>query len=472
MKLHLTHWFEKTKKFYRKHTKPVLFGTGALGLVIILLIVLSLTAFKPKAATTRTVALTKGDVTQTIEIIGTVRAVPSTTLTWSTSGIVKPYTVKVGDKVKTGDTILELEPSSVASSILQAQSSLITARTKLASLIAADTDYQTATQTLADAEYTYNQARDNFAALIEVEGVTIETVEPFIDKFFQARETLWAAKDRYLAVEPLSEDDPSRIEAITAVASAQRAYNAAIDKIMMVGGFYFGNDFGSSNESTYLTYRSAKAALNEARAAWNAARDNSDEISAATANIQALENTINGARIIAPFDGTITDIYISGGDDVSNGADAIQLDNLTDLVVDVSVSEVDVNSIQVGNSVTVAFDAIKNKTYQGVVTQVGDAGIENSGVVKFNVSITIQDPDDQIKPGFTAVNTIVIDQAKDVVLIPLVAIDSANGEKTVTVLRNGVPTTVSITLGARSDTYGALESGDVKEGDLFVVPLN
>jgi HlyD family secretion protein len=470
MKQKFMQWFENVKDIYRKHPKPILIGGGALSLAIILLVVLSLTVFKNETTTTQTVALTRGDVTQTIEIVGAVRAVPSATLTWSTSGIVMPFTVKVGDRVKAGDTILELEPSTVTSGILQAQTSLIAARTELAGLEAADTDYQTAAQTLADAEVTYNKARDDFAALIEVEGATIETVEPAIDKFYEAREALWTAKDNYLAVEPLDATDQKRLDAIAALDTAQRAYNKSIDTIMTVGGLYFGTDYGSSNESKYLTYRTAKAALNEARAAWNAARDNSEEISAATAKVQALENTINDSRIIAPFDGTITDIYIAGGDDVSNGDNAIQLDNLSTLVVDVSVSEVDVNNIQVGNSVTVAFDAITNKTYHGVVTQVGNSGIESSGVVKFNVSITIQDPDDQIKPGFTAVNTIIIDQAKDTLLIPLVVINTVNHEKMVTVMRNGIPTTVSVTLGARSDTYGALVSGDLQEGDLVVIP--
>ena len=39
-------WLEKVKEFYRKHPKPILIGGGALGLIIILAIVLSLTVFK------------------------------------------------------------------------------------------------------------------------------------------------------------------------------------------------------------------------------------------------------------------------------------------------------------------------------------------------------------------------------------------------------------------------------------------
>ncbi len=271
------------------------------------------------------------------------------------------------------------------------------------------------------------------------------------------------------SVEPLDENDQKRIDADAALDEAQRVYNKSIDTIMNVGGFYFGTDFGSSNESKYQTYRTAKAALSEARAAWNAARDNSDEISAAAANVQALENTINGARIIAPFDGTITDIFISAGNDVSSGDSAIQLDNLSTLVVDVSVSEVDINNITVGDAVTVAFDAITNKTYTGFVSQVGNAGVESSGVVKFNVSITIQDADDAIKPGFTAVNTIVVDQADDVLLIPLVAITTVDNQKMVTVMRNGKPAIITVTIGARSDTYAALLRGELVTGDLVVI---
>ncbi|MGA9397214.1 MAG: efflux RND transporter periplasmic adaptor subunit [Anaerolineaceae bacterium] len=470
MKQKLLRLFGKGKQLYQEHPKPVLIGGGALGLVIILLVVLSLTSSKKvPAPTTQTVALARGDLTQTIEIVGTVRAVPSASLTWSTSGIVMPYTIKVGDTVKAGEPILELEPSSVASSILRAQTNLITAKNDLAGLIAADTDFQTAAQTLADAEYTYNEARADFAALIEVESATIETVEPLIEKFYDTREALWVAKDNYLVAEPLDEKNQKRIDAISALDEDQRAYNKSIDTILTIGGFYFGTDFGSSTESKYQTYRTAKAALNEARAAWNAARDNSDEISAAAAKVQALENTINGAGIIAPFDGTVTDILVSGGDDVSNGDTAIQLDNLSNLVVDVSVSEVDVNHIDVGDSVTVAFDAITNRVYNGVVTQVGNSGIESSGVVKFNVSITIQDADEQIRPGFTTVNTIVVDQATNAVLIPLAAINTVNNEKMVIVMRKGIPTTVAIKLGARSDTYGALVSGELQAGDLVVI---
>jgi HlyD family secretion protein len=462
----------KIKSIYKNHRLPSLIGCGALVLVIILTVIFSTPKNEDENLTTEMATLTSGDVTQSIEIVGSVRAVPSTTLTWNTSGVVMPFTVKIGDEFKAGDVILELDASTVPASVLQAQTDLIDAQNNLALLESADTEYQTAAQTLADAEYSYNEAKKYFVAIIEEEGVTIDTVEPLIEAFYDARETLWAAQDAATATETLAATDQKRIDALAALDKAQHDYNQSIDTIMNVAGFYFGTDFGSSHQSTYMTYRSAKAALNEARADWNTARNDSDAISAAAAKVQALTNTVTSMKIIAPFDGTVTDIFNYEGDHVSSGTSAIQLDNLKVMVVDVSVSEVDVNHIAVGDNVAVTFDAINNKVYDGVVSQVGESGIDNSGVIKFNVSITLTDLDELIKPGFTAVSTITTDHAEGVLLVPVSAIHTLNGQKVVVIRRNGLLTTLPITLGATSEMYSELIDGDLQEGDQVAISLS
>jgi HlyD family secretion protein len=459
---------DKLKEFYGKHPKSILIGGSVLGLIIVLMVVLSLTVFKKTTTTTtQTVALTKGNLTQSIEIVGAVRAVPSATLTWATAGIVMPFTAKVGDTVKAGDTILELEPSSVSSDILQAQSDLITAKNNLTTLLTADTSYQTASQTLTDAQATYVTALADFNSINE-NSAPIATVETIIDHYFTAREAYWEAQAAYEATGSLADTDQKRVGAKTAMNEAESAKLTAFHKVTNTMGIYFGN----TQEDTYIAYRSAKAALDEARVAWNAARDNSDEIAAAEANVQALENTINGSRIIAPFDGNVTDIFTAEGDHISSGADAIQLDNLSTLVVDVTVTEVDINSVKVGDAATITFDAIANKTYNGVVSQVGDSGTTTSGVVNFNVTVTITNADAQVKPGFTAVTTIITDQVTGALLVPVAAIRTINNHKMVIVMRNGVATPVPVTLGASSDTFSALVSGDLQEGDLLVITLD
>jgi len=102
---------KKVKAFYRTHRIAAWSMTGAVLLVISLVAVFGIRKMTgPGQDAIETVALTRGDVTHAIEIVGSVRAVPSATLTWSTSGVVMPFSVKVGDHFKTGDVILELDP--------------------------------------------------------------------------------------------------------------------------------------------------------------------------------------------------------------------------------------------------------------------------------------------------------------------------------------------------------------------------
>jgi HlyD family secretion protein len=122
--------------------------------------------------------------------------------------------------------------------------------------------------------------------------------------------------------------------------------------------------------------------------------------------------------------------------------------------------------------VAVTFDAINNKVYDGVVSQVGESGIDNSGVIKFNVSITLTDLDELIKPGFTAVSTITTDHAEGVLLVPVSAIHTLNGQKVVVIRRNGLLTTLPITLGATSEMYSELIDGDLQEGDQVAISLS
>jgi HlyD family secretion protein len=468
MKQQIGNGFIKVKSFLKTHRKASMITISILAVLIIALIILNATVFKQEeTATTQTLTIQRGNVIQTLEIVGSLRAVPSASLSWTTSGTVMPFTTQVGDTVKAGDVILELEPASVSSDILDAQTDLITARSELELLKTADTAYQTASQTLANAESTYKEAKLDFNSINQYSN-PLEEVETAIESYFDSREALWQAQSDFEATLNLATDDPIRVAAKSTQNEAQTAKDRAFTEVNNTMGIYFGN----TQEDIYLTYKAAKAALDEARVTFNAARDKSDDIAAAEARVQALTNTINGSKIIAPFDGTITDIFAASGDHIANGDSAIQLDNLSTMVVDVTVSEVDINTVNVGDPASITFDAIPSKTYQGTVTQVGDSGTTSSGVVRFNVTVTLSDIDEQVKPGFSAVTTILTDQVNNVLLIPTAAIRTINNEKMVIVMRDGVPTPVAVVLGPASDAFTALVSGDIQEGDLVVATID
>jgi HlyD family secretion protein len=175
------------------------------------------------------------------------------------------------------------------------------------------------------------------------------------------------------------------------------------------------------------------------------------------------------ARIAAPFDGTITQAEPSVGDQISTGTIAFRIDDLSHLLVDLQVSEVDINNVAIGQSAILTFDAILGKEYHGEVVEVGQAGDTVQGVVNFIVTVELTDADELAKPGMTAAVSVVIEEQKDVVLIPNRAVRLVNEERVIYALVNNKPQSIKIQLGATDGTNSVLAGGDLKEGDEIIL---
>jgi HlyD family secretion protein len=91
------------------------------------------------------------------------------------------------------------------------------------------------------------------------------------------------------------------------------------------------------------------------------------------------------------------------------------------------------------------------------------------GVVSFTVTVELTDADELVKPGMTAAVNVVIEEQKDVLLIPNRAVRLVDGERVVYVLVDGQPVQVKIKLGTSSDTMSVLVGGDIKEGDQIIL---
>ena len=178
---------------------------------------------------------------------------------------------------------------------------------------------------------------------------------------------------------------------------------------------------------------------------------------------------MNLARVAAPFSGIVTESYPLPGDQVSAGTTAFRVDDLSSLLVDVSVSEVDINSVAVGQPVILTFDAILGREYQGVVVEVAQTGTMSAGVVSFKVTVELTDADSLVKPGMTAAVNITVKELTDVLLVPNRAVRLSDGERVVYVLENNLPVKKTIRLGSSSDTMSVLAGGDVQEGDAVIL---
>ena len=115
------------------------------------------------------------------------------------------------------------------------------------------------------------------------------------------------------------------------------------------------------------------------------------------------------------------------------------------------------------------FDAILNKEYHGKVVEVARVGNNVGGIVNFTVTIELTDVDDFIKPGMTAAVSVVVQEEKDVLLIPNRAVRLVDAERVVYMLVDGQPKALKVLLGSSSGIDSVLIGGDIKPGDSIIL---
>ena len=118
------------------------------------------------AAIARTGEVTQVTAVSTVDSSGTVSPIQSSTLGWKITGTIAQVNVKVGDKVKTSDVLMILDPLTIPQTVIQAQSDLISAKKTLDDLIKPPAlTVANARKAVADAEDTLKKANDALLTL-------------------------------------------------------------------------------------------------------------------------------------------------------------------------------------------------------------------------------------------------------------------------------------------------------------------
>ncbi len=95
-----------------------------------------------------------------------------------------------------------------------------------------------------------------------------------------------------------------------------------------------------------------------------------------------------------------------------------------DMTVSINVDELDILSVKEGQSAQVTLDALEGETYTGRITKVSTTAASTSGSAKYAVEITLDKTDDMMV-GMSASATIYTDEAENVVLIPVSALQES-----------------------------------------------
>jgi len=438
-------------------------------LAVVVFVVISEVRARANAASSyQTTTIERGTLTATIGATGNVRASQTAIINWQTSGTVDTINVSVGDRVLAGDVLASLASTSLAQNVVLAQADLVTAQRNLDSVLQSSTQRAQAQLNLVNAQKSFNSANYTLNGMLASNhGGTSADIENARAKLTLAQSAYDQAKSMYDMVKDREDTDLLKAQATTSLYNAQLSLTTAKSNL----NYFLLVPSGSDIDVARAKLALAQAQLDDAQREWNRLKDGPDpsDVAAAQARMDAAQATINYSRLIAPFAGmvTLTDPMI--GDQVSAGSSGFRVDDLSHLLVDVQVSEVDINSVTVGQPAVVTFDAVLGREYHGNVVEVSQVGTSVQSVVNFNVTVELTDPDAEVKPGMTASVTITIQSLENVLLVPNRAVHLVNSQRMVYVLRNGQLLEVPLTLGASDETLSEVTSGDLSAGDVLVL---
>ncbi|MDZ4158478.1 MAG: efflux RND transporter periplasmic adaptor subunit [Anaerolineaceae bacterium] len=414
----------------------------------------------------QTVALERGNLTALVGATGTVRANQTALLAWQTSGRIERIHRKLGETVTARNVLAELEQSSLPQSVILARADLVSARRALEDVKSSETAIARAQLALAQAEKALDQAVKNRDRK-QYHRASASSLDTARANYILAQNTFDQAEDFYSGVADRGENDPLRASALSQLGAARQRRDQALANLNYLLGLPDLQEVAEAEAQVEL----ATAQLEDARREWERLKDGKDveDIAAAEARVAALEATLAMARLEAPINGTLTETRSNPGDQVSPGTVSFRIDDLTHLVVDLEVPEVDINRVRLEQPVILSFDAIPGREYHGVVSEVARVGAITQGTVNFGVKIELTDWDAEVLPGMTAAVNITVKKLEDVLLLPNRAVRLRDGKRVVYVLRDGQPQMVLIEIGASSDAFSELIAGDVQEGDLLVL---
>lgn len=265
--------------------------------------------------------------------------------------------------------------------------------------------------------------------------------------------------------------------------TAQDAHNIAL------------NHLNTVMVTEYDSMESAQAAVDEAQMSeeesQTALDTANDAVDAARETLQQAQDQAARRIIASPRAGTVVEVKAetgasvggaAGGNGTQAGGGLATIGDLSQLRVNVQVNEVDINSIQTGQLAEVTFSALPDVMLNATVEHVsavssgasqseaGAGGSGGSGLVTYDVSMVIAEPDPRVKSGMTARVNIVTERLEGQLMVPLDAlVDNGDGTGMITVMNdNGTTIDRTVQIVAKNSTTAAI-TGNVAEGDEVVL---
>lgn len=200
-----------------------------------------------------------------------------------------------------------------------------------------------------------------------------------------------------------------------------------------------------------------------------------EENQAVKAGDELFTFTDDSEPITAPFDGIITSIAVEEDDKISEEIALAHITNYKILETIISVDEVDVPKLKVGQKVSLTASAFPQESFTGKVTEIAKEGTVENGSSTFDVTILIDDSK-SLKPGMTTEASILVESKENVIRVPIEAVRKQGDQKFVLVQTAAATeeeqatwTRKKIETGLANDAFVEVTSG-LGAGELVQLP--
>ncbi|MBS7528296.1 HlyD family efflux transporter periplasmic adaptor subunit [Fusibacter paucivorans] len=260
-------------------------------------------------------------------------------------------------------------------------------------------------------------------------------------------------------------------EAQTSLDDAQKSYDDA--KLLYDAGSISQSDFDSYTTSL----QSAKNKVTEAKNsldsyyAKNEIALSKSKLALLKLNLENLESDLDNILIVAPFDGTIANLYYNVGENVTENSNLVQVTDLTNLQIESSISEYDVYQFKKGMSAEISTLSNKNLGLTATISNIGIIGDVSGTEVSIPVTLTMDDGQDvsSLYPNFTATVDILVSESPSALVVPFEAVSEDASDQRYVLKQSGdslIP--VTVTTGITNEIYVEIISDELTAGDTIV----
>ena len=379
--------------------------------------------------------VTRGDLVISVPVSGNLEMPRNMDLSFGTIGTVAEIMVKEGDEVSKGEVLAKLDARSLELSSETAQ-----ARVEMAHVgyETAQIEYEIAQNQLMQTIYPYYA--NTYATDLPGAWLALDEAQ---SKLEEAQ--IYIEQGNIKEAHELLEQVDGSLHVIEEKSQA-RVWSVPFSIKVME-----------------LQVEQAKFALNMSKL----------ELDMAKLDLARAKLELAKAIIAAPFGGVIAEVYIEDGQQLSAmtyTGPAICIVDPSEIKMNGVIDEIDISKVKLGKEAIIILDALPSKEVRGKVTLISPVGTIRAGVVSYKATITLENPDEELRDGMSATAEIVIDRRENVLLIPNRAMQGTLAQPWVKVVaEDGRTERRDITVGLSDGIDTEVLSG-LKEGEKVVVP--